>query len=433
MKQETTSRLTMPSRTPLALIALLLALQLVTPSVVWTILLVGLAITLGLSFAWLHRLATDVSLTRRQRGAWVVAGDALEEMWELVNRGALPVLAAEIVDHSTLPAYTANRVMAAGPSAITAWRTTAICQQRGLFTLGPWDVIMSDPFGLFTLTQHYALTQSILVYPRVVSLPPLELPRGGASGRARATRKALESDLTVASVRPWAPGDSLRRVAWGITAHRDALMVREFDQEPAGNLWIVADLDAAVQVGQGLDGTEEFAIVLAASLAAHWLRRNRAVGIVAFGREPLLLPPQRGEAQLWRILHSLAASDTSPAWPLARTLTAIRSSLGHGITLAVITPTTQADWLPAFLLLQARGVAPAAILLDAASFAEPPAPTPGAATLALRAILVRQGITTHLLDRHLARRPLITYRRTRTDLRTLATGRVISRDVVEEV
>ncbi|MBK9233852.1 MAG: hypothetical protein IPO15_24175 [Anaerolineae bacterium] len=57
--------------------------------------------------------------------------------------------------------------------------------------------------------------------------------------------------------------------------------------------------------------------------------------------------------------------------------------------------------------------------------------TPGAATLALRAILVRQGITTHLLDRHLARRPLITYRRTRTDLRTLATGRVISRDVVE--
>ena len=89
----------MPSRTPLALIALLLALQLVTPSVVWTILLVGLAVTLGLSFAWLHRLATDVTLTRRQRGAWVVAGDALEEMWELVNRGALPVLAAEIVDH----------------------------------------------------------------------------------------------------------------------------------------------------------------------------------------------------------------------------------------------------------------------------------------------------------------------------------------------
>ncbi|MBK9234452.1 MAG: hypothetical protein IPO15_27445 [Anaerolineae bacterium] len=186
MKQETTSRLVMPSRTPLALIALLLALQLVTPSVVWTILLVGLAITLGLSFAWLRRLATDVSLTRRQRGAWVVAGDALEEMWELVNRGALPVLAAEIVDHSTLPAYTANRVMAAGPSAITAWHTTAICQQRGLFTLGPGTSSCPIPLACLpspNTTRSPNPSWSI----RVVSLPPLELPRGGASGRARAT------------------------------------------------------------------------------------------------------------------------------------------------------------------------------------------------------------------------------------------------------
>ena len=51
----------MPSRTPLALIALLLALQLVTPSVVWTFGLVGLAPTLGPTFAGLRRVATDVS------------------------------------------------------------------------------------------------------------------------------------------------------------------------------------------------------------------------------------------------------------------------------------------------------------------------------------------------------------------------------------
>ncbi|MBK9233854.1 MAG: hypothetical protein IPO15_24185 [Anaerolineae bacterium] len=94
------------------------------------------------------------------------AGDALEEMRELVNRGALPVLAAEIVDHSTLPAYTANRVMAARPSAITAWRTTAIASSVASSPLGPGTSSCPDPFGLFTLTQHYAPTQSILVYPR---------------------------------------------------------------------------------------------------------------------------------------------------------------------------------------------------------------------------------------------------------------------------
>ena len=237
----------------------------------------------------------------------------------------------------------------------------------------------------------------------------------------------------MASVRQYVPSDSLRHIAWAVTAHRDVLMVREFDQEPAGNLWIVLDLDAAVQVGRGIEGTEEFAIVLVASLAAEWLRRNRAVGVAAFGQETVLLPPQRGDAQLWRILHGLARVHAAPDWPLARTLDAVRSSLGHGITLAVVTPSTTADWLPALLHLQGLGVATATIILDAASFDEPAAPSPSPASLALRSTLARHSITTHLVDRRLALRPLLTYRRKRTELRALATGRVIGVEIEEEV
>ena len=423
----------MTSRAPLALLVFLLALQLVTPSAVWTILLAGLATALGLSFFWLRRLAVNVSLTRRQRGALVVAGDVLEEEWTLSNAGALPVLTAEMVDRSTLPDYAVNRVVAVGGNAAVTWRTRGICRQRGLFIIGPWTVAMSDPFGFFRLEQTYAVEQSILVYPRVAILPPLQLPRGGASGRARATRKALESEITVASVRHYAPGDSLRRIAWGVSAHRDALMVREFDQEPAGDLWIVLDLDAAVQVGHGMDGTEEFAIVLVGSLAAVCLRRNRAVGVAAFGQEAVLIPPQRGEAQLWRILHELARVQAAPDWPLARALEAVRSSLGRGITLAVVTPSTAADWLSPLLHLQGRGVATAAILLDAASFVQPAARSPSPASLDLRSAPARHGITTHVVDRRLSLRPAVTYRRKRVGLRTLATGRVIDVDIEEEV
>lgn len=433
MKQETTSRLVMTSRAPLALLVLLLALQLVTPSTTWMILLAGLATALGLSFFWLRRLAVNVRLLRRQRGALVVAGDILEEEWVLSNASALPVLAAEIVDRSTLPDYAVNRVVAVGGHATVIWRTHGVCRQRGLFIIGPWTVAMSDPLGFFRLDQTYSVEQSILVYPRVAILPPLQLPRGGASGRARATRKALESEISVASVRHYAPGDSLRHIAWGVSAHRDALMVREFDQEPAGNLWIVLDLDAAVQVGQGMDGTEEFAIVLVASLAAEWLRRNRAVGVAAFGHEVVLAPPQRGEAHLWRILHDLAAVRVAPDWPLARALDAMRSSLGRGITLAVVTPSTATDWLSPLLHLQGRGVATAAILMDAASFAQPTASTPSPASAALRSALARHGITTHVVDRRLSLRPSVTYRRKRMELRALATGRVIDTTIEEEV
>ena len=64
---------------------------------------------------------------------------------------------------------------------------------------------------------------------------------------------------------------------------------------------------------------------------------------------------------------------------------------------------------------------------------EPAAAAPSAASLALRGELARHGVTAHLVDRRMALRPLITHRRKRTELRTLATGRVIGVEIEEEV
>ncbi|MBK9233853.1 MAG: hypothetical protein IPO15_24180 [Anaerolineae bacterium] len=50
----------------------------------------------------------------------------------------------------------------------------------------------------------------------MVSLPPLELLRGDASGRAAPRAESPGSDLTVASVRPGRQATACA-VAWGIT------------------------------------------------------------------------------------------------------------------------------------------------------------------------------------------------------------------------
>lgn len=421
IEQTHTSSVRLARRGPLVLIGVLFFLQLFMPSSTWRILLVGLLAALAVSYAWLRYLARNVSVTRNQRGGWVVAGDVLDESWTLTNRCPLPLVWAEVVDQSTLPDYQVNRVVAVSAQDRTEWRSRGICQQRGLFTLGPWEVRFGDPFGFFEVVQRYPVVRSLLVYPRVMRLPPLELPRGGASGRARTTRRAWETDMAVSHVRPLVPGDSLRRVAWRATAHRDALMVREFDQEPTGDLWIVLDLDSAVQVGKGTDRSEEFAIVLGASLAAEWLRRNRAVGLVALGDPPLVITPQRSEAQLWRILEGLARIRPTAEWPLGRALDRVRPLLGHGMTLAVITPSLAVDWVSSLLMLTSRGIAPAAILLQST----------GAG--ALVDLLSNHGVVSHVVDRHLALRPLIAHRRQRTEYRALATGRVVTVEVEEEV
>jgi uncharacterized protein (DUF58 family) len=226
-------------------------------------------------------------------------------------------------------------------------------------------------------------------------------------------------------------GDSMRRVAWRATAHRGAFMVREFDQEPTGDLWIVLDMDRSVQVGTGTGSSEEFTIVLGASLAAEWLRHNRAVGLVALGDPPLIVPPQRSEAQLWRILQGLAPIETTPAWPLAQTLERVRPLLGHGITLTVITPSLAEDWVPPLLMLTRRSIATAAIMLDPGGFDIEK--ETAASRQPMIELLAEHGVVTHVMDPRMALKPLITHRRHRTEYRALATGRVVTVEVDEDV
>jgi uncharacterized protein (DUF58 family) len=259
------------------------------------------------------------------------------------------------------------------------WRTQGLCRQRGLFRLGPWQARTGDPLGLFAITFHHPDSQSILVYPPIVHLPDLRLPRGAATGAGRTSRRALEVTTNAAGVRAYVPGDAMRSVHWRSTAHRGQLMVKTFDLEPSGDLWIVLDLDAAVQAGQGEESTEEYGVILAASLSNRTLEENRAVGLVAYGTapagpegEPQPLPtfvlPQKGRAQQWRILEALATVRAGGQWPLARVLGEMDRNLGRGMTLAVITPSCDPAWVAGLLAPMRRGVAPTILLLDPNSF-----------------------------------------------------------------
>lgn len=295
------------------------------------------------------------------------------------NDGLFPAIWVEINDRSDLPGYSARSVRSVDGSQTIQWRTEGICRQRGLFTLGPWHARCGDPLGLFQIILDYPETRSVLVYPPIVHLPTLRLPRGMATGAGRTSRRALEVTTNAAGVRTYTPGDNINRIHWRTTARLETLMVKTFDLEPSGDLWIVLDLDAAVQVGEGEESTEEYAVILAASLSSRTLRQNRAVGLVAYGTtaplkgqdpEPLptLVLPQKGTAHQWRILQALATVRAGGRWPLERVLGEMDRNLGRGTTVAVITPSCDPAWVAGLLPPMRRGVTPAVVLLDPVSF-----------------------------------------------------------------
>jgi uncharacterized protein (DUF58 family) len=416
----------------LGLLVALLVLQLVIPSRAWTFLLIGLGGLLAVSYVWSRQLAERLVLTRAQHYGWAHVGDLLEERFTVENGSWLPAIWMEIQDHSDLPGYQASSVRSVGGQQQTQWRTEGICRQRGLFTLGPWQAQMGDPLGLFNVTLDFPESHSVLVYPPVVHLPTLRLPRGAATGSGRTSRRALDVTPNASGVRVYAPGDSINRIHWRRTARMDTLMVKTFDLEPSGDLWIILDMDAAVQVGEAEESTEEYGVILAASLSNQTLNEHRAVGLAAYGTvatpqaeepEPLptLVMPQKGTAHQWRILQALATVRAGGNWPLARVLAEMDRNLGQGMTLAVITPSCNPDWVAGLLPPMRRGVAPSVILLDPASFGGE------GDSDALTGLLADLGVPVHQISKGMAFRPVFEHERIgRPEYKVLpGTGRVI--------
>jgi uncharacterized protein (DUF58 family) len=234
--------------------------------------------------------------------------------------------------------------------------------------LGPWAIRSSDPFGLFQMIRFYTQTEEIIIHPPIHGQLPIPLPTGTSSGQARVRQRSWQATTNAAAVRGYQHGDPLRWIHWPISAHKGSLHVREFDQDAAGDIWILLDCEAAVQLGSGAQGTIEQAVLLGASLAARAVRHNRAVGLAGYGRSPQIVHTGNGQGQQWRILRALALLDADGSTDLATALHDLGRIAQRGTAVIVITPSGMADWLPELVRLTQHGVESDVVLLDRPSF-----------------------------------------------------------------
>jgi len=283
---------------------------------------------------------------------------------------------------------------------------------------------MGDPFGLFRAVLQYPEFETLLVYPPVANLPPIQLPEGTTTGSIRSHVRALHVTTNAAGIRDHLPGDGYRRIHWPSTARRQKMMSKEFDQEPSGDLWIILDMDQRVQAGEGEESTEEYGVILAASLADRVLRANRAVGLVAHGAERVFIPLGKGRGHLWRILRGLAHVATAHNGTLADALEEEKQNLRRGTTALVITPSTDPEWAGELLGLSQRGIATTAVLLDAASFDG--GHRSAGRTLAMRALLADQGIPAHIIAQGYPFQIRLQQPAGRWEFKVLGTGRAVA-------
>jgi hypothetical protein len=373
-------------------------MQIIDPSRIWSLLVVSLSVILVLSLVWALSLKNNLSLVREMRFGWAQVGDSLEEHFILTNDGSLPATWIEIRDQSTLPNYTASIATGIESHSNNNWFTRGKCNRRGIYWLGSTEVHTGDPLGIFSVTLTDENRAMLMVMPPVIPLPQIQITPGGYLGEGRPHPNSPEFTMGAAGVRPYIPGDSLRSIHWPTTARRGEPHVRLFDGAPAGDWWIVLDLDRHVQAGRGENSTLENGIILAASLAARGLQSRQAVGLVASSPALTWIPPAHGDPHKWGILRALALAEEGEI-PLAILLERIRPSIGRRSSLVLITSSTSPDWLDSLVSLSTRGIVPTILLLDPLSFG-------GVSNItALSATLADMGISRHIISRDMLNRP----------------------------
>jgi hypothetical protein len=341
--------------------------QLLFPFKSWAILSSSfIAITL-FSFLWAWSLKKNLHLEREMRFGWMRVGDKIQERLGIDNNSRMPALWVRIIDHSYMPGYTANTVKNIRSQWYAHWFTDGICEQRGIYTLGPTSIETHDPLGIFTVRIDYSETVNMMVVPAVIPLPQIEIAPGGRTGEGKSTSTGLERTIVAGGVREYVPGDSLRWLHWPTTARLNKPYVRVFDFSPASNWWVLLDMDPRVQYGEGQESTEEYSVILAASLVNEGLKQDKMVGLITMGDELIWHSPDIGDAHLWRILRSLAViRPTGP--PLPEMLDHLRVTLEQRTSLVVITANMDPSWLNDLGLMIRKGIVPTVVLLNPSAF-----------------------------------------------------------------
>lgn len=344
-----------------------------------------------MNFVWTILAVRRLSVVRSQRLLRLQVGNVFEERFELSNPSKLWRLWVEISDSSRLSGVGGSKVLSRiGPRQDRFYVSRTILTNRGAFELGPTTVRSGDPFGMFLSEKEFQAEKKLVVLPYIFPLQNIPELHGFLSGGRAIRQKSLEATSYASGVREYQPGDPLSRIHWRSSAKQNRFMVKEFDQDPQSELWILIDsysksnfskhehiekeMPDAFWAWKNQEefklppDTFEYIISVAASLANYYINNEKSVGIACADQRMTVIPSEKGERQLGKILETLAFLEGKGNLPVNGLVEAISSLIPRGSTVVLISSNSLDILQFSIEVLLRKRLIPIIILIDTNSF-----------------------------------------------------------------
>ena len=248
------------------------------------------------------------------------------------------------------------------------WGVTGLCDRRGWSDIGSLAVVASDITQSLDVSWTRGKPQQVLVHPRTVEIPGVSLLPSITTGEIGERGPLAGTSQTAFAIREYIPGDSLNQIHWPTSARKGRLMTKQFEGAGRNEVWLFLDMEREAHVGSGEEGTEEFCVTIAASLAKAFLEGGHTVGMVCENRRFDRIEPQRGMEHFWTISQTLAQVRGDSHTPFLRLLERETADLPAGSVMVLISTWPGVSLSGIRRSLSRRAILLLPLLVDTTSF-----------------------------------------------------------------
>jgi uncharacterized protein (DUF58 family) len=239
----------------------------------------------------------------------------------------------------------------------------------GAYRVGEAVARASDPLRHVFFEGRGGDAGELRVYPRPEQLLELVRPLETQASAGNQVARQKGEGIEFADLRPFVPGDRIRRVNWRASARRQELWVN--DRHTERNADVVLVLDALTEAGPFRGGTLDLSVRAAAGLADAYLRHKDRVGLVTFGGVLNWLLPGGGPAQLYRIVDAMLDTRTALTYAWRDFDVLPRRTLPAKALVLAVSPLLDDRAAAALLDLRARGFDLAVVEVSPEPFVPP--------------------------------------------------------------
>jgi uncharacterized protein (DUF58 family) len=192
----------------------------------------------------LKQNAKNLFILYYTRNVVLTAGDAIDVEYKATNTGIMPIAHAKITFQFSekIDAVTPLKELAFFKSyQMINFSKKLNCLYHGYYRVGRVAVTLYDPLLLSSRTLQFDKDVSITVHPKVYALSHFNVDSTALMGTLSSRRYDMVDRASIANIRAYVRGDAQKDIHWKISAKRDQLFTRQYEQALRQKCVIIVD------------------------------------------------------------------------------------------------------------------------------------------------------------------------------------------------